>query len=63
MWRQLWLHGPYVIALGVSFFFLVPRYQALGYALSVLIGSIVLLVHVVTADALAARPAQAGAGA
>jgi O-antigen/teichoic acid export membrane protein len=63
MWRQLWLHGPYVIALGVSFFFLVPRYQALGYALSVLIGSIVLLVHVVMADALAAKPERAGASA
>jgi O-antigen/teichoic acid export membrane protein len=63
MWRQLWLHGPYVIALGVSFFYLVPRYQAVGYAASVLIGSVVLLVHVVTADAFAARHQRAGAGA
>ena len=63
MWRQLWLHGPYVIALGVSFFYLVPRYQAVGYAASVLIGSVVLLVHVVTADAIAARHDRLGASA
>jgi O-antigen/teichoic acid export membrane protein len=63
MWRQLWLHGPYVIALSISFFFLVPRYQALGYAASVLIGSVVLLAHVVAADALAAQRERAGAGA
>jgi O-antigen/teichoic acid export membrane protein len=63
MWRQVWLHGPYVIALSVSFFLLVPRYQAMGYAASVLIGSAVLLVHVVAADAFAARSEPAGAGA
>jgi hypothetical protein len=63
MWRQLWLHGPYVIALSITFFFLVPRYQALGYAASVLIGSVVLLAHVVAADALAAQRERAGAGA
>jgi O-antigen/teichoic acid export membrane protein len=63
MWRQLWLHGPYVVALSISFFLLVPRYQALGYAASVLIGSVVLLVHVVTADAMTARREHLGAGA
>ena len=63
MWRQLWLHGPYVIALSISFFFLVPRYQALGYAASVLIGSVVLLAHVMAADTLAAPRERAGAGA
>ncbi|MEO6222975.1 MAG: oligosaccharide flippase family protein [Vicinamibacterales bacterium] len=63
MWRQLWLHGPYVIALSISFFVLVPKYQALGYAASVLIGSVVLLAHVMTADAVAARRERAGAGA
>jgi hypothetical protein len=63
MWRQLWLHGPYVIALAISFFFLVPRYQSLGYATSMLIGSVVLLAHVVAADVLAAKPGREGAGA
>jgi O-antigen/teichoic acid export membrane protein len=63
MWRQLWLHGPYVLALSVSFFILVPKYQAVGYAASVLIGAVVLLVHVVTADALLAKRDRAGAGA
>jgi O-antigen/teichoic acid export membrane protein len=63
MWRQLWLHGPYVIALAISFFFLVPRYQSLGYAASMLIGSLVLLAHVVAADVLAAKPGREGAGA
>jgi len=63
MWRQLWLHGPYVAALSIGFFLLVPRYQALGYAASVVIGSVVLLVHVVVADALAAGPEPASAGA
>lgn len=63
MWRQLWLNIPYVIALGVSFYVLVPRYQALGYAASVLIGSVVLLAHVVTADAIVARRERHGVGA
>ena len=63
MWRQLWLHGPYVIALVVSFYVLVPRYQALGYAASVLIGSTVLLLHVVAADWAAARRGRAGVSA
>ena len=55
MWRQLWLHGPYVLALAISFYFLVPRYQALGYAASVLIGSCVLLGHVIVADLVEER--------
>lgn len=58
MWRQLWLHGPYVAALAISFFVLVPKYQALGYAASVAIGSLVLLIHVLVADAMAANPRE-----
>jgi O-antigen/teichoic acid export membrane protein len=63
MWRQLWLHGPYVIALATSFYFLVPRYQALGYAASVLIGSSVLLAHVIAADWVEGRRERVGVSA
>jgi O-antigen/teichoic acid export membrane protein len=63
MWRQLWLHGPYMVALAISFYFFVPRYQAVGYAASVLIGSSVLLAHVVIADWLAAGRERASVSA
>jgi hypothetical protein len=63
MWRQLWLHGPYLIALSVSFFYLVPRYQAVGYAASVLVGSIVLLAHVMVADAVGTARERQGSAA
>ncbi len=61
MWRQLWLHGPYLVALSVSFFYLVPRYQAVGYAASMLLGSAVLLAHVIAADAVASSSQRRGA--
>jgi len=59
MWRQLWLHGPSTVALCVAFVWLVPEYQAAGYAAALLLGSLVLLVQVVVADALLDRPALA----
>ena len=55
MWRQLWLHIPSLIALSVSFNLLVPRYRAAGYGASLLIGAIVLLAQLATADALSKR--------
>jgi len=59
MWRQFWLHVPSLIALSVSFALLVPRYQAMGYAAAVLIGTIVLLGQLVVADRVSRR-AHAG---
>ena len=55
MWRQLWLHCPFLITLSLCFAFLVPRYHALGYGASLLIGSSVLLGQFVIADMLATR--------
>lgn len=63
MWRQLWLHGPYLIALGAGFAALVPAYQAVGYGAALLIGATVLLVHLLVVEGLSARPVrQGGAG-
>ena len=57
MWRQFWLHVPFVGALSAGFLVLVPRYQSLGYALSLLIGSSILLLSVIAASTLERRPA------
>ena len=61
MWRQLWLHGPFIGALGAGFLLLVPRYHALGYSLSLLLGSIVLLGSVLIASRVSER-LQVGSG-
>jgi len=63
MWRQLWLHLASLVALCVSFAVLVPRYHAVGYAASVLIGSVVFLGQLVAADIVKSRRERLGAGA
>ncbi len=49
MWRQLWLHTPYLAIMASGFALLVPRYQAAGYAYALLLGSVVFLSHVLVA--------------
>jgi len=58
MWRQFWLHCPFLITLSLGFALLVPRYHALGYGLALLIGSIVFLGQFVIADLVATRPGR-----
>ncbi|MEJ5207446.1 MAG: oligosaccharide flippase family protein [Burkholderiaceae bacterium] len=48
MWRQLWMHGPFLTILFVSLLLLVPMYGAFGYALSTFFGALAFFVHVVT---------------
>ena len=55
MWRQLWLHCPFLIALTISLALLVPRYHSMGYAASLLIGASVLLGQLVLADVVMSR--------
>jgi O-antigen/teichoic acid export membrane protein len=55
MWRQVWLQGPYVIVLAASFLILVPRYQAAGYSVSLLIASLIFLSNVLLMDYLERR--------
>lgn len=55
MWRQFWLHVPYLGTLGMSFTVLVPQHVALGYSLSLLLGSLVLLISVVAAKSIGGR--------
>ena len=55
MWRQLWLHIPFLIVLAASFVLLVPQYGELGYAIALLVAAIVLLAHVFVADAVDSR--------
>ena len=50
MWRQLWLHGPFLATMLASLLVLVPKFQMLGYSISLLLSAAVLLVHVVIAD-------------
>jgi O-antigen/teichoic acid export membrane protein len=63
MWRQFWLHAPSVLVMSLGFWFLVPRYQALGYAWALLIGTTVLLVNVVAADVMGVARERARASA
>lgn len=49
LWRQLWLHTPFLVVTMISFFVLVPRYQATGYAYSLLAGSLVFISHILLA--------------
>jgi O-antigen/teichoic acid export membrane protein len=50
MWRQFWLHVPFLTVMFISFLWFIPSYHELGYAASILAGSIVLFVHVLFAD-------------
>ncbi|MBK9241948.1 MAG: radical SAM protein [Acidobacteria bacterium] len=61
MWRQLWLHVPYLAALLISFTVLVPGYHAAGYASALLIGSVVFLLQFVVADSAGVRRLAAAA--
>jgi hypothetical protein len=49
------LQGPYVIVLAASFLILVPRYQAAGYSVSLLIASLIFLSNVLLMDYLERR--------
>ena len=55
MWRQLWLHTPFLVVMTLAFALLVPRYYAVGYAYSLLAGSLVFLSHVLLAIVTDAR--------
>lgn len=55
MWRQLWLHTPFLAVMAGLFLVLVPRYQALGYAASLLAGALVFVAHTLIADFLTTR--------
>lgn len=55
MWRQLWLQVPYLIVLAGGFLILVPRYDSMGYSVSLLMGSLILLSNVLLMDCLEAR--------
>ena len=55
MWRQLWVHCPYLVALCVAFVWLVPRYHSMGYAAALLIGAVVFLAQALVADAMFSR--------
>ena len=50
MWRQLWLHIPFLLIMALSFFLLIPHYFTVGYAVSLMVGGIVLLISVVVSD-------------
>jgi len=50
MWRQLWLHCPFLVVMCTCFMFLVPRYHAAGYSISILVGAVVFLAHILIAD-------------
>lgn len=53
MWRQLMLHVPMVLVMGVGFVLLIPRMAGLGYAIATAVASVVFL-----ACAWLGRPAQ-----
>ena len=55
MWRQLWLHIPFLLVLTVSFVVLVPQHGELGYAIALLVAANVFLAHVFVADAVDSR--------
>ncbi len=55
MWRQLWLHCPFILVMGVSFILLVPRYKDLGYSIALLAAAVVFLIHVLVAEAIDSR--------
>ncbi len=55
MWRQLWVHGPYLVSLCVAFVWLVPKYYSTGYAVALLIGAVVFLAHALAADSMSSR--------
>lgn len=55
MWRQFWLHTPYLAIMASAFTLLVPRYQAAGYAYALLLGSVVFLSHVLVATMAESR--------
>lgn len=55
MCRQVWLQVPALIVLGAGFLILVPRYHAVGYSISLLIGSLIFLSNVLIMDYLESR--------
>ncbi len=55
MWRQLWLHCPFILVMGVCFILLVPRYKDLGYSIALLAAAVVFLIHVLVAEAIDSR--------
>jgi O-antigen/teichoic acid export membrane protein len=50
MWRQLWMQTPSLVVLSAGFVWLVPKYQAIGYAVTLLLGALALLGPVMAAD-------------
>ena len=61
MWRVLWLHCPYFAVWLTGILVLVPKYQAAGFALSLVIGATVLLISTLLVERwgpLEARHAQ-----
>jgi len=50
MWRQLWLHCPFLVVMCACFMLLVPKYHAAGYSISILVGAMVFFGHVLIAD-------------
>ncbi|MFT3755266.1 MAG: oligosaccharide flippase family protein [Pseudoxanthomonas sp.] len=52
MWRQFWIHVPFVVVLMVCFHTLIPRFGANGYAIALLAGGLVFMLSALVADRL-----------
>jgi len=50
MWLQLRVHAPSLLLTSAAFLVLIPRFGGIGYAAALLLGSVVLLLSVVTSS-------------
>jgi len=58
MWRQLWIHIPYVAVLMACFYALIPRHGSNGYAFALLAGSMTFMMTAWLVDKYDGQPKE-----